>query len=776
MVIFIVPAVLVVFIAMALSAVVMTSSSVKELAYQGAIDKSLKYANQFNAMLSTEQNIGITLAQTLERNSTKNRQEIVAELENLLDKRSEVLGTYVGYEPNAFDAEDTAFANTTGSDASGRFIPYWNKLTGKKQLDLLMDLDTSDYYQIPKTTKATSVIEPFLYEGVLMTSFISPILIDDQFAGITGVDISLEELNQIVGSIQVYDTGYAFLVSNTGIFIAAPDKSVIGTKTLATLATEKDNPDLEAIAAGVSAGKGGYIETTDPFTGKQVALFYEPVETGRWSMIIVAPIAEVMASANQLRNSMFLLALVGVVLLAVIVVLTSRTLAKPIIAVSHSANQIAQGDLNIELNVRQKDEIGQMAQDFQRMADYLVEMAEMAEKIARGDLTVQVRPISDRDVLGNAFAQMVANLRALVVQVSENAAALNAASAQLSVAADQSGQAASQIATTIQQIAKGTTQQSESISTTASSIDQVTRAIDGVANGAQQQSLAVDKAVQVTGRINSAVQQVSSSANSGVQNANHATETAHTSMRTVAETIQGMQAIQEKVGQSAQTVQEMGKRSEQIGAIVETIEDIASQTNLLALNAAIEAARAGEHGKGFAVVADEVRKLAEKSATATKEITRLIKDIQVTVSESIEAMSQSSQQVEWGVAKAGQSEAALKNIQTAVEETVGQMGEIARSAAAMNTAADELAQVIDSVSAVVEENSAATEQMTASSNEVTRSIENIASVSEENSAAVEEVSASAEQMSAQVEEVTASAAVLADMAQKLQKLVSRFKI
>ena len=370
-----------------------------------------------------------------------------------------------------------------------------------------------------------------------------------------------------------------------------------------------------------------------------------------------------------------------------------------------ATNAIALGDLTQSFAVQTQpltyksgDEIGQLANAFNAMIRSLQET-------------------------GAAFAKMNANLRSTVGQVGDSATNLNHAADQLALAATQSGQAANQIAATIQEVAKGTTQQTDSITHTASSVEQMGRAIDGVAKGAQEQSKAVARASDITTQISTAIQQVAANAQTSANGASHAASTAREGAKTVDDTIKGMQTIKTRVGYSSEKVQEMGNRSDQIGVIVETIDDIASQTNLLALNAAIEAARAGEHGKGFAVVADEVRKLAERSSSATKEIGALIKGIQKTVSEAVTAMSESAREVEAGVEHANKSDLALKQILEAAETVNKQVEEIATAAQHISLSSNELVGAMDSVSAVVEENTAAAEQMSANSSEVTQAIE-----------------------------------------------------
>jgi methyl-accepting chemotaxis protein len=241
------------------------------------------------------------------------------------------------------------------------------------------------------------------------------------------------------------------------------------------------------------------------------------------------------------------------------------------------------------------------------------------------------------------------------------------------------------------------------------------------------------------------------------------------------ETVEGMGKIKTAMDAVSLRVMDLGKRSEEMGNIVGTIDDIAAQTNLLALNAAIEAARAGEQGRGFAVVADEVRKLAERSSIATKEIATLVGGIQSEVREAVGAMQQGSKEVEAGYKLAADAGAALDDILARSNKVGKQVDQISAAAQQLQELSGNMVEAIDRINHIIEQNAAATEEMTASSGAVSKSVEATASVAEENSAAAEEVSASVEEMSAQVEEALAAAQSLTDMADDMRKSVAVFK-
>lgn len=305
---------------------------------------------------------------------------------------------------------------------------------------------------------------------------------------------------------------------------------------------------------------------------------------------------------------------------------------------------------------------------------------EQASRIAAGDLTVQV-DVAGRDEIGKlaeTFSVMVENLRNTIGQVLE---------ASSSVAS-----AATEISSSTEEMAAASEEQSSGVSEVASAVEEMSSTIGESASSASQ---AADTAAR-------------------------AKQKAENGGKIVDNTIAGMRRIADVVRKSAETVKELGRSSDHIGEIVSVIDDIADQTNLLALNAAIEAARAGEQGRGFAVVADEVRKLAERTSKATKEIAGMIRAIQQKTREAVDSMNQGNVEVDAGITAADQAGSALSEIVQISNEVTSMVTHIAAASEQQSKASTQITRNVESISTAIREMTNGTQQVARSADDLSQ--------------------------------------------------------
>ncbi|OAI25159.1 MULTISPECIES: methyl-accepting chemotaxis protein [Methylomonas] len=344
-------------------------------------------------------------------------------------------------------------------------------------------------------------------------------------------------------------------------------------------------------------------------------------------------------------------------------------ISKPLKLIADSAERIAIGDLSVSFDLsRRSDEVGALMRIFAAMLRSLQDMAGIAKQIAAGDLTVQARAQSEKDILGNAFAAMVNNLRNLTLEIRDGVNVLSASS--------------SEILATTTQVAASTAETATAVSQTTVTVEEVKQTV----------RLADQKAKLVS----DSAQQVAKISQAGLE--------------AVEELISGMGRIREQTAAAAESIVRLSEQSQAIGEIILTVNDLAEQSNLLAVNAAIEAAKAGDQGKGFAVVAQEIKSLAEQSKQATTQVRAILGDIQKATGATVMAIDLSDKAVAAGVGQSDAAGEAIRMLADSIDEAAQAALQIAASSQQQLVGMDQVALAMENIKQASSQNMAGTGQ------------------------------------------------------------------
>jgi methyl-accepting chemotaxis protein len=639
-------------------------------------------------------------------------------LRGALAANPEAVGLWSAWEPNALDGRDYEYVNRNGSDHTGRYIPYFTRDGAKVMVEPLAGYDTEDYYQIPRGSGLESIIEPYEYiaagKKVQIISLVAPVKRAGQVAGVVGVDIDIARVQILAQSVRPFDTNMTAVFSNAGSVVAHFDTARIGRpmrETEGDMLGANINECMTAIQRGSKISLSAYI----PEIGEKMSIFFEPITIGQsatpWSFAVAVSDRLIMAPLYRILVANIAIGVAMILVISVAALFVSRSIIKPINNTARMLKDISEGegDLTRRLNITTQDEIGNMAHYF--------------------DLTLS-------------------KIKDLVLAIRNQSSALFDIGTELSSNMTETAAAMNEITTSIENIKGQALNQSAGVSETNSTMQQITHNINKLSDHVENQTGAVSKS-------SSAVEEM-------IANIQSVSETLQKNVRSVQELAESADVGRAGIQEVSSDIQEIARESEGLLEINGVMENIASQTNLLSMNAAIEAAHAGEAGKGFAVVADEIRKLAESSGEQSKTISAVLKKIKT----SIDKIALSNESV---LKKFEAIDGGIKSVSAQTEQIRNAMEE-------QNEGSQQILEVMSEVSAITGEVSSEAAEMFEGSSQVIREAQNLETVTQEITNGMNEMASGASQVNTAVSQANSLTGKNKESIDILLREVERFKV
>lgn len=628
----------------------------------------------------------------------------------------EAAGLWTCWETNALDGLDAEFVNTSGTDASGRYIPYFTINGPNIALDPLTDYDTSDYYLKPMRSGIEEVIEPYLYningKDTLIITLSVPIKNKGRTVGVVGIDFAITKMQEISQSIQLFEGGVTSVFSNNGIICASYDSSLIG-KSMQRSDINLIGSQMDDFSKAVKNGEV-FVADIHPKGSGKMMFFSTPFTVGKsvspMSFSVLVPYKRIMAPLYRMLTLNLAIAVVMVVSISLSVYFfVSRQITKPITYFKDALKDVGAGDLTKQALLHSKDELGEMAQ---------------------------------------YFNQTLENIKNLITAIKKNAETLSGVGEELASNMTQTSAAIYEITANIQSIKNRMVNQSASVNQTNATMEQITGNIGKLHAHVENQTQSVSLS-------SSAVEEM-------LANIQSVTETLNKNVERMAQLASACDVGRNSLQEVSEDITAIARESEGLMEINAVMENIASQTNLLSMNAAIEAAHAGEAGKGFAVVADEIRKLAENSGEQSKTINVVLKKIKESIDKitaSTEGVLNKFEAIDDGVRQVSSH---AENIRASMEE--------------QNVGSRQILEEISRLHEVTQQVRTGAEEMRQGSQEVVHEGQNLEMSTQEIVNGMNEMAVGAEQVNTAVHRVEEISGQNKQSIESLSREVARFKL